>query len=100
MGYPEEIATYMSYCRNLGFDETPKYDYLRRLFKELYNKCCFQHDFIYDWTIQRYRLDLPVVTVEEQKMNQYDKTSTLPDSLKGQGDAQSQDDTTKEAGWA
>jgi hypothetical protein len=51
LGYPEEVATFMSYCRNLGFDETPNYAYLRRLFKELYNKCCFEHDFVYDWTI-------------------------------------------------
>ena len=39
LGYPEEMATYMTYCRNLGFDETPNYAYLRRLFQELYNKC-------------------------------------------------------------
>ena len=51
LGYPEEVATFMSYCRNLGFDEAPNYAYLRRLFKELYNKCCFEHDFVYDWTI-------------------------------------------------
>ena len=45
------MATYMTYCRNLGFEETPNYDYLRRLFRDLYNKCCFEFDFIYDWTI-------------------------------------------------
>lgn len=39
LGYPEEMATYMTYCRNLGFDEAPNYSYLRKLFKELYNKC-------------------------------------------------------------
>lgn len=49
----------MSYCRNLGFDEAPNYVYLRRLFSELYNKCCFEHDFIFDWTAQRFRLELP-----------------------------------------
>ena len=59
LGYPEEMATYMNYCRNLGFEETPNYTYLRRLFKDLYNKCCFENDFIYDWTIQRYRVELP-----------------------------------------
>jgi hypothetical protein len=53
------MATYMQYCRNIVFDEEPNYDYLKRLFKELYVKCCFDHDYIFDWTIQRYRLDLP-----------------------------------------
>ena len=64
----------MSYCRNLKFEETPNYGYLRRLFKELYNKCCFEHDFIFDWTVQRYRLDLPLLPTE-------DRSSTLPESL-------------------
>ena len=41
----------MNYCRNLGFDETPNYAYLRRLFTELYKKCCFEHEYIFDWTI-------------------------------------------------
>lgn len=39
MGYPEEIAIYISYCRNLGFTETPNYVYLKRIFRDLYNKC-------------------------------------------------------------
>lgn len=44
----------MFYCRNLGFTEDPDYQYLRRLFKELYAKCGFENEFIFDWTIQRY----------------------------------------------
>jgi hypothetical protein len=51
LGYPEEMATYMTYCRNLGFDETPNYAYLRKLFRELYHKCMFEHNFVFDWTI-------------------------------------------------
>jgi hypothetical protein len=39
LGYPEEMQTYMNYCRNLGFEETPNYAFLRRLFRELYQKC-------------------------------------------------------------
>jgi len=85
LGYPEEVATYMSYCRNLGFDETPNYAYLRRLFKELYNKCCFEHDFIYDWTIQRYRLEIPLQYNTSQEEHKVDGKSTLPDSMKGNG---------------
>ncbi len=51
LGYPEEMATYMTYCRNLGFDEEPKYAYLRDLFRALYQKCLFENDYVYDWTI-------------------------------------------------
>jgi casein kinase 1 len=50
-GYPEEMATYMNYCKNLKFDEEPNYAFLIRLFKELYNKCCFEHEYMFDWTI-------------------------------------------------
>ena len=44
----------MNYCRKLAFTEDPDYTYLRRLFKELYAKCGFENEFIFDWTIQRY----------------------------------------------
>lgn len=44
----------MIYCRNLGFTEDPDYNYLRRIFKELYVRCGFENEFIFDWTIQRY----------------------------------------------
>lgn len=57
-GYPKEFADYMNYCRNLEFKEDPDYDYLRRMFKELYNRCGFENDFIFDWTIQRYHAQI------------------------------------------
>jgi len=50
-GYPEEMAMYMQYTRQLKFEEAPNYTYLKRLFRELYIKCNFEHDFIFDWTI-------------------------------------------------
>ena len=85
------MATYMTYCRNLGFEETPNYAYLRRLFRELYNKCQFEFDFIYDWTIQKFRpelMDGPEGIGNEEEKNNHsgrpqDGTSTIPDSLRG-----------------
>ena len=53
-GFPVEFAEYMNYCRNLEFIQDPDYSYLRRLFKDLYNRCEFQNEHIFDWTIQRY----------------------------------------------
>jgi len=41
----------MVYCRNIGFTEDPDYNYLRRLFKELYVRCGFENELIFDWTI-------------------------------------------------
>jgi len=33
---PAEFTTYMEYCRGLAFDDTPDYEYLRRLFREAF----------------------------------------------------------------
>lgn len=52
-GYPEEFATYLKYVRRLDFFETPDYDYLRKLFKELFEHEKFLHDNVYDWTVKQ-----------------------------------------------
>ena len=35
-GFPPEFVTYLTYCRNLRFDERPDYAYLKNLFKDLF----------------------------------------------------------------
>jgi hypothetical protein len=52
-GYPEEFATYLRYVRRLDFFETPDYDYLRKLFNELFDHEKYPHDNIYDWTAKQ-----------------------------------------------
>lgn len=49
-GHPEEMVTYLKYVRKLDFTETPDYEYLRKLFKDLYTKKGFAEDGIFDWT--------------------------------------------------
>ena len=34
-GYPVEFQQYLTYCKNLRFEDKPDYIYLRNLFKEL-----------------------------------------------------------------
>ena len=50
-GFPQEFATYLTYCRNLRFDEKPDYAYCRNLFKELFVRSGYELDYIYDWNI-------------------------------------------------
>jgi casein kinase 1 len=42
--------------RSLRFDDRPDYDYLKRMFRELFFRKGFRYDNIYDWDI----LALPV----------------------------------------
>jgi len=48
---PAEFATYMNYCRVLTFNEKPKYNILRRLFRKLFIRKGFCDDHIFDWTL-------------------------------------------------
>ncbi|KAF2358005.1 Protein kinase domain [Trinorchestia longiramus] len=48
--YPEEFATYLHYVRRLDFFETPDYNYLRKLFQDLFERRGFVADGEFDWT--------------------------------------------------
>jgi len=48
--YPEELATYLRYVRRLDFFETPDYDYLRKLFSDLFERKGYVDDGEFDWT--------------------------------------------------
>lgn len=49
-GHPEEMATYLKYVRKLDFFETPDYEYLRKLFQDLYERKGYVDDGEFDWT--------------------------------------------------
>ena len=48
--HPEEFANYLRYVRRLDFFETPDYDYLRRLFQDLFDRKGYVDDGEFDWT--------------------------------------------------
>lgn len=48
-GFPEEFATYLRYVRRLDFFETPDYEYLKKLFIDLFHREGFSHDGVFDW---------------------------------------------------
>jgi len=50
-GFPNEFITFLSYCRNLRFEDRPDYAYLRNLLKELFVKSGYELDYQYDWVL-------------------------------------------------
>jgi len=90
-GYPEEFAVYLNYCRSLRFEDRPDYNYLKRLFKDLFWKTYTDWDFLFDWVIlnsqqngskaggQMNNEEIPEdkkdakKVFEEEKINEYNK---------------------------
>lgn len=52
-GFPEEFSIYLTYCRNLRFEDRPDYAYLRKLFKDLFYRMGYEYDFVFDWMVQK-----------------------------------------------
>ncbi|KAJ3024489.1 UNVERIFIED_CONTAM: casein kinase I [Siphonaria sp. JEL0065] len=48
-GFPEEFGLYMKYCRDLKFEETPDYDYLRGLMNKVLARIGELDDGVFDW---------------------------------------------------
>merc|ERR1712032_1517391 len=48
-GYPDEFYQYLNYAKNLEFEQTPDYEYLKNLFKNLMEKNNYVYDLEFDW---------------------------------------------------
>ncbi len=44
--------TFLKYAKNLHFTDKPDYDYLVKLFRDLFIKKGYKYDGIYDWTLK------------------------------------------------
>lgn len=53
-GLPKAFAAYFDYVRSLGFEDKPRYSYLRRIFSDLFIREGFEYDHVFDWTILKY----------------------------------------------
>ncbi|KAL1498428.1 hypothetical protein ABEB36_009233 [Hypothenemus hampei] len=53
-GYPAEFPTYLSYCKQLRFEERPDYSYLRQLFRTLFHRQGFTYDYVFDWNMLKF----------------------------------------------
>jgi len=50
-GFAPEFVTFLTYARNLRFEDKPDYAYLKNLLKDLFIKSGFELDWQYDWNI-------------------------------------------------
>uniref|UniRef100_A0A8C0FTH5 non-specific serine/threonine protein kinase n=1 Tax=Bubo bubo TaxID=30461 RepID=A0A8C0FTH5_BUBBB len=76
--FPEEMATYLRYVRRLDFFEKPDYDYLRKLFTDLFERNGYVFDYEYDWAGK------PLVSAEGQGVG---RGCWAPACLGGGGEA-------------
>ncbi|KAI5556438.1 hypothetical protein POPTR_018G041000v4 [Populus trichocarpa] len=53
--HPVEFASYFHYCHSLTFDQRPDYGFLKRLFHVLFTREGFEFDYVFDWTILKYK---------------------------------------------
>jgi casein kinase 1/casein kinase I family protein HRR25 len=51
-GYPPEFRMYFEYVRSLRFEDRPDYDYMKRMFRELFYRKGYEQDMLYDWNVQ------------------------------------------------
>ena len=49
-GLPIEIKVFLSYVRNVKFEEKPDYNYLKSLVKDIFIREQMNYDSIFDWT--------------------------------------------------
>lgn len=67
---------YLNYVRTLRFDEKPDYNYLRRLFRELFQKKNYAYDYIFDWSARRMsKEEQENKPTQESKNNQQEPVS-------------------------
>lgn len=48
-GWPAEFCQYITYCRNLAFEQEPDYAYLKSLFAKVMSTYGYQNDLEFEW---------------------------------------------------
>lgn len=52
--FPSEFPAYLTYCRQLHFEQRPDYNYLRKLFRSLFHQKGFTYDCVFDWNMLKF----------------------------------------------
>lgn len=52
--FSSEFPLYLTYCRQMNFDQRPDYTYLRKLFRALFHRQGFTYDYVFDWNMLKF----------------------------------------------
>lgn len=73
-GFPAEFEQYLKYCRNLRFEESPDYVWMKNLFKNLYFRENPVFDNAWDWSY----IDVPCTDQNRLYYREDTPNSSLP----------------------
>lgn len=79
-GYPPEFKEYFAHCLSLGFEDRPDYRYLKRIFRDLFERQSFEDDGVFDWDILK-------KTQQQARAGDTSATGAETSMAQGQGDA-------------
>lgn len=81
-GFPPEFGLYLTYSRSMRFEDKPDYQYLRKLFRDLFVREGYQMDYVFDWTIKRIQetiqAERPLSLPQDKKRDDDDKNNPKP----------------------
>ena len=69
---PDEIAQYITYVKNLKYEEEPNYIYIKNLFNDILNKTGNKFDYFYDWDKTKVIIDLNLFNAFFEDDNNFD----------------------------
>lgn len=72
-GLPTEFVHYLNYTKSLRFEDKPDYNYLRRLFRDVFNKEHYVYDYIFDWALHKQQLQQKNEDNKQKLLNQNDQ---------------------------
>ena len=58
-GIPLEFGKYLNYCKSLKFEERPDYNQSKKLFRDLFYRSKFDHQFEFDWIKLKIDISIP-----------------------------------------
>ncbi|PLW12456.1 hypothetical protein PCANC_20352 [Puccinia coronata f. sp. avenae] len=77
-GFPKEFAIYLNYSRSLRFDDKPDYDYLRKLFRDVFVREGFADNYEYDWSLKISNSEESAVPIKEEMAVNNHNASSAP----------------------